>query len=153
MKPVVLLVEDETSIREIVADTLAEAGYTCIPACNGSDAMRIIEAGLYRFDLLLSCIKMPGAVNGIQLADQFQACFPGVPVIIMSGHIGPETASVLKRDGIQVLVKPVRLRQVLNVVLAALSDSAARKPIGAAADDKGCVVSSSERSAEPKHRL
>jgi DNA-binding NtrC family response regulator len=121
MKPIVLLVEDESSIREAVADTLAEAGYICIPAGTGADAMRIIEAGLYKFDLLLSDVRMPGDIDGFQLAEEFQARAPGVPVIMISGHVDPESAATMARDGFQVLVKPLRLPLILDVVATALS--------------------------------
>jgi DNA-binding NtrC family response regulator len=120
MKPIVLLVEDEPSIRESVADTLAEAGYICIPAGTGSDALRILDTGLYKFDLLLSDVRMPGDINGFQLAEEFQARAPGVPIIMISGHVDPEAAAAMTRDGFQVLVKPVRLPLILDVVATAL---------------------------------
>jgi CheY-like chemotaxis protein len=148
MKPVVLLVEDEPSIREIVADTLQEAGYICIPAGNGSDAVRIIEANLYKFDLLLSDVRMPGDVNGFQVAEQFQARFPGMPVIVMSGHIDPETAAAMTRDGFQVLVKPVRLPQILEVVARALRDRTSI--IIQQGDASGSVVALGQRGTPPK---
>jgi DNA-binding NtrC family response regulator len=121
MKPVLLLVEDEPSIREMLADTLLEAGYICIPAPTGVDAKRIVESGLYKFDLLLSDVRMPGGINGFQLAQLFQASFPGVPVVMMSGHVAPETAAALTKDGFQVLVKPLRLAEILKVVRESLS--------------------------------
>jgi DNA-binding NtrC family response regulator len=152
MKPLVLLVEDEPSIREIVADSLAEAGYLCIPAGTGSDAMRIIEASLYKFDLLLSDVRMPGNMSGFQLAEHFQARFAGVPVIIMSGHVDPETAAGMTREGFQVLVKPVRLPQMLEAVAAALGKPAPpAASIDDTSDETNSVVPFSQRRAGPKH--
>ncbi|MDB5411064.1 MAG: cyclic nucleotide-binding protein [Rhodospirillales bacterium] len=153
MKPIILLVEDESSIREIVADTLAEAGYVCIPAGTGSDAVRIIESALYKFDLLLSDVRMPGDVNGFQLAEQFQGRFPGVPVVMISGHVDSETAAAMTREGFQVLVKPVRLPQILDVVTTALRNNVSIiLPTEDASRRAGSVVSIGQRGAPPKPR-
>jgi DNA-binding NtrC family response regulator len=151
MKPIILLVEDEPSIREIVADTLLEAGYICIPAGTGSDALRIIEAGLYKFDLLLSDVKMPGDLNGLQLAEKFQALFPGTPVIIMSGHVDPETAAARTKDNFQVFVKPLRLPQLLEIVESALAtQTTAVERLEDGSNEDSRVVSFSEASAALK---
>lgn len=153
MKPIVLLVEDEPSIREIVADTLAEAGYICIPAGTGSDALRILEADLYKFDLLLSDVRMPGDINGFQLAEEFQARTPGVPVIMISGHVDQETASAMARDGFQVLVKPVRLPLILDVVATALSGNRSGiLPTELPSGGTSSVVSISQRSVRANRR-
>jgi DNA-binding NtrC family response regulator len=148
MKPIILLVEDEPSIREIVADTLSEAGHICIPAGTASDAMRIIEAGLYKIDLLLSDVRMPGDMNGLQLAEKFHALFPGTPVVIMSGHVDPETAAALTRDDFHVFLKPLRLAQLLKVVGAALARQ--RTTLEGTANEDNRVVSFNEAAAALK---
>jgi CheY-like chemotaxis protein len=65
--PTVLVVEDETLIRELVAEELEDAGYTVVIANDADQAITILEA---RQDICLvfTDINMPGSKNGLKLA-------------------------------------------------------------------------------------
>jgi DNA-binding NtrC family response regulator len=132
----------------MIAEALLESGHLCIPASTGNDAKRIIEAGLCRFDLLLSDVRMPGDVNGFQLAEFFRSTHPGAPVMMMSGHVDPELAESMSKTGYQVFVKPLRLSQIVGAVRAAF-ETAAAQSAGAAGDNTGDVVTLDPRKKTP----
>ncbi|MBO9602749.1 MAG: response regulator [Novosphingobium sp.] len=82
----ILLVEDEILIRILVADLLRDAGYEVAEAASGEDGLRLLESG-GDFDLLMTDIKMPGALDGLALATHWKNLFPGRPVLVSSGHL------------------------------------------------------------------
>src|SRR5215469_5712592 len=120
MKPMILLVDDEAMLREVIGDVLVKEGFVCIPSANGPDAMRLIDAGPYKFDLLLSDVKMPGAIDGFEVAERFKAKYPEGSVILLSGYIDEKAAGSLSKDRVRVLPKPLRARELLDAVKDAL---------------------------------
>ena len=86
--PTVLVVEDETLIRELVAKELEEAGYTVVIANDADQAIAILEA---RQDirLVFTDINMPGSMNGLKLAAAVRDRWPPVHIIITSGKVRP----------------------------------------------------------------
>lgn len=120
MKPVIVLVDTEQSVRQAIGGALSDAGFICIPTGSGIDALRFIEANLYPLDLLLSNVRMPGSVNGLDLAQRFQALNPGAPVILISTHVGRKLPASIEGSGYQVLIKPLRAKQIVAAVEAAL---------------------------------
>ena len=121
MKPMILLVDDEAMLREVIGDVLVKEGFVCIPCANGPDAMRLIDAGPYKFDLLLSDVKMPGAIDGLEVAERFKAKYPEGTVILLSGYIDEKAAASLSRDRVRVLQKPLRAQELLDAVKEALA--------------------------------
>ena len=121
MKPIILLVDDEAMLREVMGDVLVKEGFVCIPCANGPDAMRLIDAGPYKFDLLLSDVKMPGATDGFEVAERFKAKYPEGSVILLSGYIDEKAAGSLSRDRVRVLPKPLRAQELLDAVKEALA--------------------------------
>src|SRR5258708_6806649 len=120
MKPVILLVDDETMLREVMGDVLLGDGFVCVPCGNGADAIRLIEGKLYNFDLLLSDVVMPGTVNGFEVADRFQRAFPNAGVILLSGYLDDKGAASLSKGRMLVMAKPVRLEPLLAAVKEAV---------------------------------
>jgi CheY-like chemotaxis protein len=82
----ILLVEDELLIRLMMADQLSSRGFTIIEAADADEALAKLNAGL-SFDLLLADVKMPGTLDGAELARLVRARKPSVKVILGSAHI------------------------------------------------------------------
>jgi DNA-binding NtrC family response regulator len=121
MKPIILLVDDEAMLREVMGDVLFKDGFFCVPCANGADAMRLIDAGPYKFDLLLSDVKMPGTVDGFEVAERFKAKYPEGTVILLSGYIDEKSAGSLSKDRVRVLPNPLRVQELLDAVKEALA--------------------------------
>jgi PAS domain S-box-containing protein len=82
---VVLMVEDEPSIREFARRVLDRAGHTLLTAGNGAEALQIVASWQGSIDVLLTDIVMPG-MHGQALAAKVQKLRPDVRVIFMSGY-------------------------------------------------------------------
>src|SRR5215470_5568974 len=81
---VILVVEDAESIRKMVCSMLTQAGYNCLEAVDGSDALQLIERtnGL---TLVLTDMLMP-KMGGPELARHLARLRPEVRVVFMSGY-------------------------------------------------------------------
>ncbi len=102
----VLLVEDEGSLRALVADLLEQAGYKVLAASCGSRAMEIAESFKAPIHLMLTDVVMPG-IGGPALAKKLGAARPDMKIMFMSGYIefhSGENGGL--PPGIQLLQKP-----------------------------------------------
>ena len=81
----ILLVEDEPALRRVLADTLQESGFTVEEAESADNAWDMVHHGLH-FDLLLTDIRMPGLLNGLDLARKVHLSKGRVPIIVMSAY-------------------------------------------------------------------
>jgi PAS domain S-box-containing protein len=114
----VLLVEDEAALRELVAETLSEGGYTVIAASRADEALERAAAHAGVIDLLLTDVIMPG-LSGPVLARQLLELRPETRVLFMSGY----TANTLGQQGVSeqdVLEKPFSPSALLRKVEAVL---------------------------------
>ena len=106
---VVLLVEDEPAVRLVMADVLADNGYTVLEADTGAKALRQIRSAA-RIDLLLSDVGLPGGMNGRQLADAAREYRPSLKVLFVTGY--DEQAALgsgLMREGMAIMTKPFNI--------------------------------------------
>jgi CheY-like chemotaxis protein len=81
----ILLVEDEVLIRFAAADLLRGHGHEVVEAANGEEALAVLEAGLY-FNLIVSDMRMPGKVNGVQLIEQSRERWPHIGRLLATSH-------------------------------------------------------------------
>ncbi|HYZ22898.1 MAG TPA: CHASE3 domain-containing protein, partial [Rhodopila sp.] len=85
MPPATLLVvDDDEIVRDVLATSLEDAGYTVLRAAAGQDALALLNAG-NTIDLLLSDYSMPG-MNGLTLIREAQRDVPGLPAILLTGY-------------------------------------------------------------------
>ncbi|MFZ2028876.1 MAG: response regulator [Vitreimonas sp.] len=82
--PIILIVEDETLVRMATAEHLRDAGYTVIEAANGDEAQAVLEAGV-QVSLIFSDVNMPGALDGLALAEWAGAQQDPPVVMLTSG--------------------------------------------------------------------
>ena len=80
----VLLVEDELLVRELAAEDLGDAGFEVTTANDGDEALAYLRDGR-QFDLLFTDIRMPGATDGWQLAQEAKQLLPDIRVIYATG--------------------------------------------------------------------
>jgi two-component system nitrogen regulation response regulator NtrX len=114
----VLIVDDEESVRRTVADALNDEGYATLLASDGGAALRSVAAEAP--DLVLLDIAMPGR-NGIDVLDELRTHWPGIPVVMMSGHGTIETAvRATKLGAYDFLEKPLSYDKLLLCVARAI---------------------------------
>jgi len=81
----VLLVEDDTSIRNLVSETMGSKGYQVLKAADGEVALKVAQEHPGVIHLLLTDLVMPG-ISGRVLAERMAALYPQMKVLFMSGY-------------------------------------------------------------------
>jgi len=113
-RPHVLVVDDEETIRDMLAEFLEMEGYRVETAANGMVALDLLTRD--HFDLVLTDLKMP-RMGGISLLEGMRRHAPSTLAVIMTGFGTVETAiDAMKRDAYDYVLKPFKLDDVLRVV-------------------------------------
>jgi excisionase family DNA binding protein len=119
-RPRVLVVDDEASIRDLLAKTLALAEYDVDVAPDGRSALDRMR--IYSYDLLIADLKMPG-MDGLQVIREAKRYKADLPVIIITGFSTESSAIEAVNLGVAgYLTKPFRVPQVLAAAAKALGE-------------------------------
>ncbi|MBV8836015.1 MAG: response regulator, partial [Alphaproteobacteria bacterium] len=101
----VLVVEDETSVRELVVDVLNDLGYRALEAVDGPSSLQILRSAA-RIDLLVTDVGLPG-MNGRQIADAAREQRPDLKVLFMTGYAeNAAMANGFLAPGMELVTKP-----------------------------------------------
>ncbi len=126
----ILLVDDDSAVREITATILRDRGYGVIEAGSGGAALDALDA-TPAIDLLVIDFAMPG-MTGAEVAREAQARRPGLPVLFVTGY--QDAAALGEVGDASVVQKPFHDGELARKIEAALGDAGrARPPAGGAA--------------------
>ena len=120
----VLVVDDQTPVRELVAAVLAADGHAVETARDGADALRLLDAAT-PYDLIVSDLKMPG-LDGPSLYLELTRRWPDTRphLLFISGFVdSPEYAGFLQGTHVQVLLKPFAVDDLSRAVSRLLGAS------------------------------
>jgi CheY-like chemotaxis protein len=119
----ILIAEDEEALRAMCARALATAGHEVKTACDGGEALDVLQREAGRFDLLLTDIRMP-IMDGIALALAAARDFPDLIILLMTGYADQrERAHGLDALIHDVIQKPFSLAALRGAVDEALAVS------------------------------
>ena len=119
-RPRVLVVDDEASIRDLLAKTLALAEYDVDVAADGRSALERMR--LYPYDLLIADLRMPG-MDGLTVIREAKRYKADLPVLIITGYSTESSAIEAVNLGVAgYLTKPFRVPQVLAAAAKALGE-------------------------------
>jgi two-component system, response regulator PdtaR len=113
-RPTVLVVDDEVLIRMMLCESLRQAGCEVIEAASADEAL-VVLATMPSPDVLVTDVRMPGALDGLELASRIRKSRPGLKVVITSGHAPARTAAGVA-DAF--LSKPFPLEKLVDRVQA-----------------------------------
>jgi DNA-binding NtrC family response regulator len=100
----VLVVDDETIVRESLGGWFSEDGYRVVTASSGRDALKLAAEG--RFHLAILDIKMPG-MDGLELQSRLAQVAPDLTIVVMTAYASVDTAvRALKQGAYDYIVKP-----------------------------------------------
>jgi len=102
---VVLVVEDEPTVRALVLEVLRDLGYRALAAGDGPSGLAALQAAP-RIDLLVTDIGLPGGMNGRQFAAEARAMHPGLRVLFITGYAGAAATLGFLEPGMALLAKP-----------------------------------------------
>ena len=82
----ILVAEDEEDVRLVVSEALAAAGFMVLNAESGPEALRMLEANP-GIDLLFTDIRMPGGMDGFELAHRAKQMRPELRIVYTTGYV------------------------------------------------------------------
>jgi len=125
----ILIVDDETDIRELVSGILEDEGYATRTARDSDDALAVVAAR--RPSLVFLDIWLQGSrLDGLQLLDSLKQDHPDLPIVMISGHGNIETAvAAIKRGAYDFIEKPFKADRLVLVAERALETSRLKREV------------------------
>jgi two-component system, cell cycle sensor histidine kinase and response regulator CckA len=114
----ILFIDDDRSVREMVALPLSEHGYRVLTAANGAEGLALLQQHERDVRLVLTDVAMP-VMDGLEMLDRIDAEWPDLPIVLMSGTWDTDKASLPARAA-GFLTKPFGLEQLLAAIADAL---------------------------------
>jgi DNA-binding NtrC family response regulator len=122
--PSVLVVEDESDLRQIVGDALQGAGFE--PVLVGTAAEAISRLDSFAYDALVVDLRLPDA-DGMEVLAAALDRYPGILSVVVTGFGGvDEAVSAIKRGALDFLIKPFQLGRLARVLSAGLDQQRLR---------------------------
>lgn len=115
-RPVVLFVEDHPTVRFTVVANLTSAGYHVVEAGSGEEALARLHSD-ERIDALLTDLRLPGSIDGWDIAEQARQLRPDLPVIYASAYSYVTPRQVAGSVMLDKPYPPERLLDALDMLL------------------------------------
>jgi signal transduction histidine kinase/CheY-like chemotaxis protein len=115
---VILLVDDDSAVREVTASILRDLGYVVIEVGSGGGALDLLDRNAH-IDLVILDFAMPG-MNGMEVARQARTKVPSRPVIFVTGYA--DISALGDIDDTQIVRKPFIGKELADKVRFALAN-------------------------------
>lgn len=116
MEKTIMIIDDSASLRQVVGITLTGAGYVVVEACDGKDALTMLDGR--KLHLIISDVNMPN-MDGISfvLAAKQLPAYKFTPVIMLTTEAGEAKKQQGQAAGVKAwVVKPFQPAQMLAAV-------------------------------------
>jgi DNA-binding NtrC family response regulator len=137
-RPTILVIDDETSVREVTRRML-EREFSVLGAADGEAGLAILDQPQTAIDLVITDLIMP-RINGLAVIAVLTRHRPELPIIAMTGHTDPALREVAAKYGVPVLQKPFGLGALLASV---------REELAAGQDGRAVQDGTQPRAAAP----
>ena len=128
--PYALAVDDEPIIRVDATQILEEAGFRCLDAGSGDDAIAILTEKWEQVVVLFTDVEMPGEVDGFALARYVADHWPHIEIVVSSGRIKPKEGDLPAKAAF--VTKPFSAGIVHSELRRLLPDGKKPEPLKAA---------------------
>src|SRR3954451_24475770 len=113
-----LIVDDETALREAIAERLADHGFLVEQAASGEQALERLAA--FAFDILITDLRLPG-VDGRQVLDAALERYPDIIAIVITGFgTVKDAVDAIKQGAADFITKPFQFDALRHVLGSAL---------------------------------
>ena len=124
----ILIVDDDSHIRNAIAESLKMEGYGIVTAGTGEEALEILKKGF--LNIVLSDLKMPG-MNGVEVLKQVKNLSPDTEVILMTAYGTVETAvGAMKLGAYDYIIKPIDLSELDFLIIRCLEKQRLTQEVG-----------------------
>ena len=110
----VLLVDQESGVRDALCDALIESGFNALTVSSADEAARMLDRGILAIDLVFSDTPAQGILDGVALVSWIMENKRGLPVIMASEHSEPTLAAEILRKPYDVPLAVRRIRAALD---------------------------------------
>jgi len=125
MEEKILIVDDDSDVRDLCSDSLSQEDYSVTTSSSGEDAWELAQKN--HFDLVLSDIRMPG-MDGLELFENLRTIDPNQSIIMFSGFGDVDAAvEAMKRGAFDYLSKPLILDELKITIKMALQQNRLRE--------------------------
>ena len=119
----ILIIEDDPSVREMLALVLDGEGHRTTTVDDGPKALELCKGGAVRPDLIIADYNLPNGLNGLQVVVRLRETLNDkVPAIILTGDISTETLRDIAQGGHLHLNKPVKGRELITLIRRCLAE-------------------------------
>ena len=125
-QPIVMLVEDDVLVRLATAELLRDEGYVVLEAVDAGEALALVGTG-HPIDLVLTDVRMPGTMNGLELSFAVKDLRTNLPVVLFSSHL-PDDALHCADAFLQKPYRPEDLFNLVNSIVGVEWQTQATKP-------------------------
>ena len=106
----ILVVDDESVIRDLLFRTLGREGFRVVTACDGVEALNCLKGS--KIDIVISDIMMP-RMNGLELLVEVKCDYPQIPVLLITGYAGNFSGKQALEAGAEdFIVKPFKNSEI-----------------------------------------
>ncbi len=120
MSPKILVIDDESGIRDILGQLLSYHGYDVVTAGTGEEGLKALGESF--FNIIVLDIRLPDTL-GTVLLDKVEEIAPRAKVVLITGHPSVETAiRALRKRTYDYIQKPFKLGQLLESIEGAMED-------------------------------
>ncbi|MCP4340180.1 MAG: sigma-54-dependent Fis family transcriptional regulator [Desulfobulbaceae bacterium] len=147
----VLIVDDDSSILEVLDARLTAAGFTTHKSASGAEALELLKKK--SIDVLVSDIKMP-EMSGLELLEETRIIFPKLPVIFLTAYgTIPDAVDALKAGAVDYLTKPFDGKELVRKIEDIIAVNPQQPIASKAEDNEGIAWGKSVAMAELKEML
>jgi DNA-binding response OmpR family regulator len=120
--PILLLVENESLVREILDTALADAGFEIVVAGSGTQALTDLESDATRFRAVITDIRLGVGQDGWAVGRRARELVPDMPVVYMSGNSSHEWASKGVPNSVMI-TKPFAPAQLVTAISTLITEA------------------------------
>jgi DNA-binding NtrC family response regulator len=116
----ILIVDDEPTVRQVLAEMLSESEFVILEAETASQALSILRTAGPKITVVVTDVKMPGILDGLDLAKFTEKSWPWIKVIVMTGFV--ESVPQGLPPNVRFLPKPWKVDEMMSNILGAAEE-------------------------------
>src|SRR5215813_1570724 len=116
--PHLLFVDDEATLRGLMAERLGERGFEVVEADSGERALALLDQ--FAFDVIITDLRLPG-IDGSRVIEAARDRYPGIIAIVITGYgTVKDAVDAIKRGASDFIAKPFQFDELTHVLQKAL---------------------------------